>query len=178
MDSTESSLSQDTVFDILSNSRRRYVLYYLRQQSEPVQVTTLAENVAAWENETDIESLEEQERKRVYVSLYQTHIPKLADTGLVEYDKDAGTVALADEASSMDEYLSQPENDVPWQLIYLAEALVGGVALVLTTFVGALNPFQPLVSLAILVVFAGTAIAQIVSRRRQRTVPPELRPKK
>lgn len=43
MISSDRSLSQDTVFDILSNSRRRYVLYYLRQQTEPVQLTTLAE---------------------------------------------------------------------------------------------------------------------------------------
>lgn len=176
MDPGEETLSQDTVFDILSNARRRYVLYYLRQHTGPVQLTALAEHVAAWENETDVESLNEQERKRVYVSLYQTHVPKLADTGLVRYDKEAGTVALADEAEKMGDYLSQPENSVSWQLIYLIEAVIGGVALALTIFVDVLGSLQTVVSLGILVLFAGTVLGQIVYQRRQRMVPSELYP--
>lgn len=176
MGSSERTLSQDTVFDILSNSRRRYVLYYLRQQTEPVQLTTLAEHVAAWENDTDVESLREQERKRVYVSLYQTHVPKLADTGLVRYDKEEGTVALADEAEKMGDYLSQPENSLPWQLIYLTEAAIGGVALALTTFVDVLDPFQMVASVGILILLAGTVFGQIIYQRRQRMVPSELYP--
>lgn len=177
MGSSEETLSQDAVFDILSNPRRRYVLYYLRQESEPIELTTLAEHVAAWENETDVESLEDQERKRVYVSLYQTHVPKLADAGLVDYDKEAGTVALAPGATAVDEYLSQPENGVSWQLIYLAEALVGGVTLALTAFdVGAFGLLpQTVVSLIILIVFTGTAIAQVIYNRQRESIPPELR---
>ena len=172
----ESQLSQDTVFDILSNSRRRYVLYYLRQESGPIQLTDLAEHVAAWENETDIESMGEQERKRVYVSLYQTHIPKLADTGLVEYDKEAGTVALTEKRSTMDKYLSEPEDNIPWQLIYLGEAIVGTLVLLLTILIEALSSFQTVVLIGILLLFAGTIVGQIVYQRRQETMPKELYP--
>lgn len=176
MSSSEGNLSQDTVFDILSNSRRRYVLYYLRQQPRTVQLTTLAEQVAAWENETDVESLSEQERKRVYVSLYQTHIPKLADTGLVRYDKEAGTVVLADEADEMGDYLSQPDNSIFWPSIYLIEAAIGGVALALTIFVDVLGSLQIAVSLGILILFAGTVVGQIVYQRQQHKLPSELYP--
>lgn len=176
MDSMETPLSQDTVFEILSNSRRRYVLYYLRQETEPIQLTTLAEHVAAWENETDVESLGDQERKRVYVSLYQTHIPKLAEIGLVEYDKEAGTVALADKGASMDKYLSESGDSIPWQLIYLTEAAVGALALLSTMFVDALSSLQMVVSLGILVLFAGTVAAQMVYQRRQGIAPEELQP--
>ena len=172
----ESQLSQDTVFDILSNSRRRYVLYYLRQESEPIQLVDLAEHVAAWENETDVESLREQERKRVYVSLYQTHIPKLADTGLVKYDKEAGTVALTERRSTIDKHLSETEDDIPWQLIYLSEAIIGTLVLLPTIFIDALSSFQTVVLVGVLLLFAGTIAGQIVYQRRQETMPRELHP--
>jgi len=176
MATTEESLSQDTAFEILSNSRRRYVLYYLRQQQEPVQLTALAEHVAAWENGTDIESLGNQERKRVYVSLYQTHVPKLADVGLVDYDKEAGTVALAEKGERMDQYLSEPEDTIRWELLYLTEAVVGGVALAGTTLVDALSPYQTLVSGGILILFTVTVLGQIVYQQQQENTPAELQP--
>jgi len=172
----EDQLSQDTVFDILSNSRRRYVLYYLRQESEPIQLTKLAEHVAAWENGTDIESVGKQERKRMYVSLYQTHIPKLADTGLVGYDKEAGTVALTERGFAMDQHLSEPENSIPWHLIYLSEALIGTLVVFLTVLIEALSSFQTVVLIGILLLFVGTIASQIVYQRRQETIPMESYP--
>ena len=45
----------------------------------------------------------------MYVSLYQTHIPKLDSVGLVEYDQENGDVALTDRAHQIDAYLSEPE---------------------------------------------------------------------
>jgi hypothetical protein len=175
MGSSDRRLSQDTAFDILSSPRRRYVLYYLRQTDEPVDLTNLAEHVAAWENETDPDSLTDQQRKRVYVSLYQTHIPKLDDAGVVSYDGDAGTVELAPGATRIDEYLTQSENGPPWQAIYFAEVIVGAVALVLTIY-GAFGPVsEALVGLLVVVTFALTTVAQYLYQRRTRTIPPELR---
>ena len=177
MGSSNRALSQDTVYDILSNPRRRYILYYLRQGDQPVKLTTLAEHVAAWENETDVESLEEQQRKRVYVSLYQTHIPKLDDAGLVEYDSDAGTVALAEGATAIDSYLTQPENGVSWQTVYLIEAFVGAIALALTASDLAVFALLPETAIAVVIVLALliTVVVQLVVQRRRRTVPLELR---
>lgn len=134
MASREPSLSQDVVFDILSSPRRRYVLYYLRQVDEPVELTSLAEQVAAWENETEPEQLTDQERKRVYVSLYQTHVPKLNESGIVEYDQDTGLVELSNQATEVDEYLVQPTRRIPWQRFYMALAAISAVLLALTTF--------------------------------------------
>lgn len=176
MGSSERSLSQDTVFDILSNPRRRYVLYHLRQADGPVQLTKLAEHVAAWENEIDVESLEDQQRKRVYVSLYQTHVPKLHDAGLVVYDKEEGTVELAPESNAIDEYLTNSDDDIPWQTIYVTEALLGAVVLALTIFevpvIGAIP--ELVVSLGIVLAFGITAGAQFVTSRNNQTVPNEL----
>lgn len=122
-------VSKDTVFDILSNARRRYVLHYLREKGEPVELGELAQELAAWENETTVEELTKQQRKRVYVSLYQTHIQKLANAGLVEYDRDTGMIALGDHVDQIGEYLSGPdEGEHPrWQESYIVLAVSSGI---------------------------------------------------
>ncbi|MFC7134022.1 MULTISPECIES: DUF7344 domain-containing protein [Salinibaculum] len=181
MGSSERSLSQDLVYDILSSPRRRYVLYYLRQVDEPIELTALAEQVAAWENETDPDSLTDQERKRVYVSLYQTHIPKLDDAGIVDYDQDDGTVTLAPGASAIDEYLQKSETDTPWQRIYLAIAAAGSLLLLLTVF--DVSVFGVVAdSVAALVVVVGFLVASVLQyveyRQRKAETPPELQRKR
>lgn len=175
---TDQTLSQDTVFELLSSPRRRYVLYLLREAGEPVELTTLAEQVAAWENETDIDDITEQERKRVYVSLYQTHIPRLDDAGIVEYDKETGMVALAAEATGIDAYLDSSNDDVPWEWIYLSLAAAGALVLALTVLEVSLfaGVSESVVTALIVVVFVVTAGLHTMYRLRDtQSIPSELR---
>jgi len=44
-------------------------------------------------------------RKTVYVSLYQTHVPRLADAGVVEYDQSTKMIRLTDRSSVLLSYL-------------------------------------------------------------------------
>ncbi len=177
MGTSESRLSQDVVFDILSSPRRRYVLYYLRKTDEPVKLTDLAEQVAAWENETTPEEITEQERKRVYVSLYQTHIPRLDEVGIVEYDKDTGEIELDEDAGHIDEYLMSSEEQVDWQWFYLAVAGLGAVLLGLTVLDIAFFSAIPETAAAtvVIVAFLITAVAHYTFRLfERRSIPPEL----
>lgn len=125
------TLTQDRVFDLLSNARRRFVLHYLGQQDRPVELRELADEVARWE--TGSESLSRKERKRVYVSLYQTHIPRLADAGVIDYDSDTGQIQLVSRARDLDRYINSPE-EPPWSLYYLAITVVGGAFYLLTVY--------------------------------------------
>jgi DNA-binding transcriptional ArsR family regulator len=115
----DEKLSRDRVFDILSSPRRRYVLYYLREHGGPVKLTDLAEELAAWEHDTTVDELGPQARKRVYVSLYQTHVPKLEDAGLIQYDSDSGELLLAEESSAVNQYLGEDDDGRPWYWYYL-----------------------------------------------------------
>lgn len=177
MESTDTSLSQDVVFELLSSPRRRYILYYLRKENGQVELTSLAEQVAAWENETDVDKITEQERKRVYVSLYQTHIPRLDEAGVIEYDRDSGMVSLAGEAREIDHYLDATEEPVSWQWMYLVLAVASATLLGLTTaqiglFAGV---SETVVAIAILAVFTVTAIAHTVyMMMHRRAIPTEL----
>ncbi|WP_251331114.1 DUF7344 domain-containing protein [Haloplanus pelagicus] len=164
-------LSKDTVFSILSNQRRRYVLSVLHRNSETVELRDLAERIAAWENDVTVADLDYKQRKRVYTSLHQTHLPKLDEAGIVEYDRDRGTITLADRASELDVYLADVgDRGVPWPDLYLglsATALLFLVATWLDVF-----PFSSLPDLAvagvIVVLFAVVAVVNSYLVRRGR----------
>lgn len=98
-------LSKDTLFSILENRRRREALRYLRRSGGSATLSDVAEQIAAVENDVDVAGLSSDERKRVYIALYQCHLPKMAMAGVIDFDKDRGTVELRDEAEQLDAYL-------------------------------------------------------------------------
>lgn len=126
-------LTPDGVFELLSNHRRRMVLYYLRTNGGSADVQKLATEIAAMENDVPVDELTSQQRKRVYVSLYQTHLPKMAEMNTIEYDEDGGTVRLADRADDIDDYLTTDDRSTyPWRFHYLILAVGGATALSLS----------------------------------------------
>lgn len=82
-------LSKDLVYTILSNARRRYLLKTLLDAQGGLDVKTLVDEVTAREFD---ESYTYDQRKRIYVSLRQTHLPKLDEADVVDYDADRGRV--------------------------------------------------------------------------------------
>ena len=104
----------DEIFGILSNSRRRFILYYLSVVHRTVTLSDLSEQVAAWECGKDVKEVTSGERKRVYVSLYQHHLPKLNDVSAVSYDKNRGEVEPGECFDAFEDYLPE-EEDVPEQ---------------------------------------------------------------
>jgi DNA-binding transcriptional ArsR family regulator len=134
------TLSRDLVFDVLKNRRRRHALHYLKQQDGSVELSELAEQVAAWENDSTVEGISAAERKRVYTALYQSHLPKLDDAGIVEYNQSRGIVELSEKAEELDVYLELvSRDDIPWSKYYLGLALLG-VAVVSAAWLQ-LSPF-------------------------------------
>ncbi|TQQ79329.1 hypothetical protein EGH24_11910 [Halonotius terrestris] len=177
-DAPTQELSQDLVFDILSNTRRRMVLYYLRRHGGPAAVQDIAEEIAALENDVDPEELSRQQQKRVYVSLYQTHLPKLETAGVIEYDEDDGRVSLTARAMDIDGYLTPTTTaDYPWQLHYLVLAVAGGLLFSLSAVgVPVIAAIPTLVlGVGIMLAFAASAGVQYWRRRqRKQSLPAEL----
>ena len=100
----------DETFEILKNSRRRDVLMYLAGAEDgTATLSELAEHVAAKENSIETDQLSSKQRKRVYIGLYQCHLPKLDDVGAIAYDKDRGTVEL-EKASQIFSYLKDVDD--------------------------------------------------------------------
>jgi len=179
---TDRPLSGADVFDLLASRRRRYTLHYLKQRREPVDVRELAEQVAAWENGVEVADLTSKERKRVYIALYQSHLPTMAKEGIVEYDADRGVVELTSALRDVDVYMEVvPKDDVPWNVYYLGLATADALLLLLAWL--AVYPFSAVPDLVwavfVLVTFGLSAFVQTYFNRRMRLgdegPPPELK---
>ncbi len=167
-------LSKDVIFELLKNRRRREVLAYLLEAEETVTLGELAEQIAAWENDTEVSALSSDQRKRVYVALYQTHLPKMDDAGIVEYDQDRGLISLADNADLLMMYLdTDTHRQDRWDRWYALCSVIGA-ALVSAAFLG-----LPLVSAistgavagVVVIAFFLLSVAHVVTnRQRERTV--------
>lgn len=88
------SLAKDDAFHLLQNTRRRAVLRYLLEHpdEERFVMRDLAEEVAAWEHDTAVQQLGSNERQRVYIAFYQSHLPKLDQHGVIRYNQSRGVV--------------------------------------------------------------------------------------
>ncbi|ELY80550.1 hypothetical protein [Natrinema pallidum] len=167
-------LSKDVIFELLKNRRRREVLAYLLEADETVTLGELAEQIAAWENDTEVNALSSDQRKRVYVALYQTHLPKMDDAGIVEYDQDRGLISLADNADLLMMYLdTDSHRQDRWDRWYAALSVVGAALLGAAALGAPLLSTLPMLGLAgaVVVTFFCLSVAHVVRNRSQeRTV--------
>lgn len=132
----DSSLRKEDVFDLLRNSRRRVALRYLLDRGEEVTRSELAEHIAAVENGVSRTELNSTQRKRVYVSLYQNHLPKMEEYGVISYDGRAGTARITERAKLLAYYLDAESNRSRadrWARYYLLLGLLGVSALALAS---------------------------------------------
>ena len=128
-------LSKNEVFELLSNERRRYAIHHFKQSDGAVELGALSEQVAAWENSGEVSGVSSDERKSVYTSLQQFHLPKMEREGVVEFDDRQGTVELSPRAEDLDVYLEVVEGyDIPWSEYYLGLSAIS-LALVVSAAV-------------------------------------------
>jgi DNA-binding transcriptional ArsR family regulator len=123
-------LSKDELFRILSSSRRRYIIYFLHEEGEPVSLNDLATRIAAEENDRPVEEVTDSERQRVYISLYQTHLPKLEEADIISYDEDERMVSLSPETIQNGFFWMVPTETRPWHQYYAGLALLGWLGIV------------------------------------------------
>jgi hypothetical protein len=121
---TSESLDEGTIHDVLRNDRRRRVLESLRDGDGVADVSDLAERIAATESGSDPPP--SNKRQSVYVSLHQTHLPKLDELAVVTYDPDDRTVELLDRAEELEVYTEVvPEYGLSWGEFYFGWGLLG-----------------------------------------------------
>lgn len=157
------------------------MVHALEQANETMEIGDIAERVAAWEYDVEESELSYDERKRVYTALQQTHLPKMDDVGIVEYDKHRGTIEPQPGLEEVDVYMDVVRGrELPWSHYYLGLA---GIALAVVVAVVA--DVWPLVLLpdvgwmaAITVAFTVSATVHAVFDRTSRLGaegrPPEL----
>lgn len=97
-------LSEDVLFDLRSAGRRRELLRYLDRQGGTATLSDATEALAIREG---IElGAPSGTYEPVYVSLYQTHIPRMVDAGVVAFETDSHMISLTPLANSLLSYLN------------------------------------------------------------------------
>lgn len=88
----------DTMFDVLCNARRRYLLYDLIARDEAVvELEAAVEAVTEYETE-GTGTVTQSSWNEVKIALHHNHLPRLANTKLLDYDRRQGTIRLTEDA--------------------------------------------------------------------------------
>lgn len=111
-DSAESvdELPSDTVYSLLSHSKRGALLACLQRSDEPIALADLAREVAWRNSNCSMSEITSEEITATYCSLYHQHVPKLAKQGAVTLEMEDDTVCLTAKGE---------------QLVAVQEAIVG-----------------------------------------------------
>lgn len=162
---TAEELSKEQLFDVLRNSRRRAVIVHLREENGELSVEELSRRVAADEYEIPESELSSEQYKRVYTGLYQFHLDKMDELGVLEFDSDRNVVSLRSGASQFEPYLGRETSVDSARKEFSVAAVVALIVLFGSTGVGPIGTLSPTV-LALLTVSAlvGVATLHIYSR--------------
>lgn len=156
-----SSLSSDEIHDLLSNPRRRHTLHIMKRDGGTAELSSIAEQVAAWENEKPRSEITSQERHLVYTSIQQNHIPRLERAGVITHDR--GSIKLTSEAEELDVYMDiVPGNSIPWGEYYLGLSAFS-LALIAAVWIDVFPASIPDLAWAALisVLFTGSAVYHV-----------------
>lgn len=122
----EGSIDESEVFHILGNDRRREIITNIADRSEGIAVSDLAQEIARREG-GDMDPSKDL-YKSVYVSLQQTHLPKLAEEGIIRYDRETNRVEPGPRLDEVTVYVTDDQGtrlDNPlWPLVVSLVGLV------------------------------------------------------
>jgi len=136
-------MTECQIHGILANERRRAVIERLDASPGTVTVRDLSEAIAA--AETGESPPPARVRESVYTALHQTHLPKLHEVGVVEYDREHSLVHLQSAVREIDRHMDVLNGlGITWGEYYRALGVLGLLLVIasLTAFpvVGALDP--------------------------------------
>lgn len=160
-ESEDAELEESEIHDVLRNDRRRLTLDALqRTDREVLPVRDLSEEIAA--RETGEDPPPRDKRQSVYVSLLQTHLPKLDQLGIIAYDEDEKAVHLRDRVQEVEVYMEVvPAYELSWGEFYVGLGVLGLLAAA-AMLVG-VPGFSGLGSATVALVFGAFAGALVVA---------------
>lgn len=95
----------DEILSALSTKSRRYILYYL-QEAETATLDDLTRQLVAWETNQPPADVAEGAIERKRVQVYHHHLPKLAESHLIEFDERSGAVRYKHPPTLLEQFLS------------------------------------------------------------------------
>ncbi len=94
--------SPDTVFDLLANPGRRYVLTYVLQSEGYVTISELVDYVTT---ETTAKMTDDEFRRKITMELSHTHLPQLEEKGFIRYNMERQLILPTEKTPMVEPYL-------------------------------------------------------------------------
>ncbi len=101
--------SPDEVYTLFSAPRRREIVRYLASEvddDEWVDFGEIAKYVAARENGKSVDEVTTDERKTVYVAMYQQHLDVLEEADVIDWDERPGEITRGKSVDALAELLA------------------------------------------------------------------------
>ena len=89
---TRTGIETSDVHAAFANDRRRTALEVIGGKPTPVEVSTIAEAVAAEEADSTVDAAPPDLTERVHASLYHVHLPKLETLGFLDLNAEADAI--------------------------------------------------------------------------------------
>lgn len=94
--------SINTIFELLSDPGRRYVLTYVLQSDGFVTISELVDYVTS---KTTVTMTDEEFRRKLTVELSHTHLPHLEDAGFIRYNMERQLILPTEKTPMVEPYL-------------------------------------------------------------------------
>jgi hypothetical protein len=179
--SNRDEMSENDIYDVLSNRRRRFVIHAIKRRQEPVEVAELSTQITAWEMGIDPEEVDYEDQRSVYDTLKRTHLPSLEEKNLITVDREKKLVCTTSKLESLEIYVEALNSkEIPWSSYYVGLAGVAiGLLLVVTVEAPIFAALEPLeVGIFTVTAFGISSVVHYIIGRRtrlgNREKPPEL----
>lgn len=94
------------VFDLLADEHRRHAVAYLATCEESIPISELAAQIATRIADRPRTAIPTRKTRSITIELHHKHLPKLAEAGIVEYDRECGLVKLSEADAVVEGALS------------------------------------------------------------------------
>lgn len=102
------SLDRQTVYDLLSNANREYLLYCLSDR-ESIAQEEAARRIAGWERGTAPAEVSDDVASAARISLAHAHLPRLAQHDVVAYEQPNGAIEPGPNFADLEPFVAPLE---------------------------------------------------------------------
>lgn len=85
---SEKPVAFDSVLDVCQNQHRRIILGALAEEQRSLTLNDLTEAILTYNHQTPRTEASDDVLAEIHLSLYHTHLPKLAAEGFITYDSE------------------------------------------------------------------------------------------
>ena len=103
--SADSALSVYDIRHLLSNRRRDLIIHHMAANDGRAEFSELVDVVAEDVYGEPVDTISGEDRHKVYISLYQSHLPKLQDAKIIDYERKSGEMWFGEAAEDVLAYL-------------------------------------------------------------------------